>query len=150
MERISFAEIPQEMMRKLMDLENYINKSGLDIKLLELLRLRVAQVNGCAYCIDMHYKELKHTGETDLRLASLMVWEETTYFTDKERAVLHFAEKVTVLNGRPMADKDYAVIKDHFNNDEVVVLTLAVAQINTWTRLMKTFQIEAGNYAVSQ
>jgi len=148
MERISFTEIPQEMMGKLMDLENYINNSGIEIKLLELMRLKVAQINGCAYCVDMHHKELKHLEETDLRLSSLIVWEETNYFTDKEKAVLHFTEKLTKLNGKPVADNDYEVIKNHFANNEIVILTLAIAQINTWTRLMKTFQIEAGNYKV--
>ncbi|MDT0607069.1 carboxymuconolactone decarboxylase family protein [Croceitalea rosinachiae] len=148
MERISFTEIPQEMMGKLIDLENYINNSEININLLELMRLRVAQINGCAYCVDMHYKELNHLGETDLRLSSLIVWEETNYFTNKERAVLHFAEKLTKLNGKPIADNDYEVIKKHFEKKEIVILTLAIGQINTWTRLMKTFQIEAGNYKV--
>ncbi len=148
MERISFTEIPQEMMGKLFDLENYINNSGINMKLLELMRLRVAQINGCAYCVDMHHKELKNLEETDLRLSSLIVWEETNYFTDKERAVLHFTEILTKLNGKPIVDNDYEVIKSHFEKKEIVILTLAIAQINTWTRLMKTFQIEAGNYKV--
>ncbi len=150
MERISFADIPQEMMGKLMDLENYINTSEIEMKLLELMRLRVAQINGCAYCVDMHHKELKHLGETDLRLSSLMVWEETNYFSDKERAVLRFTEALTKLNGKPIADNDYNAVKNRFEKEEIVILTLAVAQINTWTRLMKTFQIEAGNYEVSR
>ncbi|GMN07993.1 carboxymuconolactone decarboxylase family protein [Croceitalea sp. MTPC5] len=148
MERILFTEIPQEIMGKLFDLENYINNSGINMKLLELMRLRVAQINGCAYCVDMHHKELKNLEETDLRLSSLIVWEETNYFTDKERAVLHFTEILTKLNGKPIADNDYEVIKGHFEKKEIVILTLAIAQINTWTRLMKTFQIEAGNYKV--
>ena len=150
MERISFEEIPKEMMGKLIGLENYINNSGIEIKLLELIRLRVAQINGCAYCIDMHHKELKHLEETDLRLSSLAVWEEANYFTNREKAVLHFTEKLTQLNGKPVADKDYEVIKKHFENKKIIILTLAIAQINTWTRLMKTFQIEAGNYKVNR
>ena len=150
MERISFAEIPKEILGKLIDLEDYINNSGIEMKLLELMRLRVAQINGCAYCVDMHYKELKNLEETDLRLSSLMVWEETNYFADEERAVLHFTEVLTKLNGKPIADSDYEVIKKHFEKKEIVILTLAIAQINTWTRLMKTFQIEAGKYKVSQ
>ncbi len=150
MERISFTEIPQEMMGKLIDLENYINNSGIELKLLELMRLRVAQINGCAYCVDMHYKELKSLNEIDLRLSSLMVWEETNYFSNKEKAVLHFTEILTKLNGKPIANNNYEVIKRHFEKKEIVILTLAIAQINTWTRLMKTFQIEPGNYKVSR
>lgn len=150
MERISFTEIPQEMIEKLMNLENYINNSGIEMKLLELMRLKVAQINGCAYCIDMHHKELKHLKETDLRLSLLLTWEETNYFTEKEKAVLNFTEKLTKLNGKPVSDNDYEVIKNHFENKEIVILTLGIAQINTWTRLMKTFRIEAGNYKVNR
>lgn len=150
MERISFTEIPKEMLGKLMDIENYINNSGIDLKLLELMRLRVAQINGCAYCVDMHHKELKHLKETDLRLSSLVVWEETTYFTDKERAVLHFTETLTKLAPKPIKNEDYQVIKNQFKKEEIIILTLAISQINTWTRLMKTFRIEAGNYQVNR
>lgn len=150
MERISFTEIPQEILEKLFDLENHINNSGINLQLLELMRLRVAQINGCAYCVDMHHKELQHLGETNLRLSSVMVWEETNYFTEKEKALLYFAERLTRLNGKPVSDEDYQIIKNHFINKEIVVLTLAIAQINTWTRLMKTFQIEPGNYKVSR
>ncbi|GAA0732772.1 carboxymuconolactone decarboxylase family protein [Aquimarina litoralis] len=150
MERISFTEIPKEMLGKLMDLENYINNSGIDLKLLELMRLRVAQINGCAYCVDMHHKELKHLKETDLRLSSLVVWEETSYFTNKERAALYFTEILTKLAPKPIKEKDYQVIKNQFKKEEIIILTLAISQINTWTRLMKTFQIEAGNYRVNR
>ena len=150
MERISFKEIPQEMMGKLVDLENYINNSEIEMELLELMRLRVAQINGCAYCVDMHHKELKHLGEADLRLSSLLLWQETNYFSDRERAVLYFTEKLTRLNGKPISDRDFKVIADHFESKEIAILTLGIAQINTWTRLMKTFRIAAGNYQVEQ
>lgn len=149
MERISFSEIPQDLMGKLIDLENYINNSGIEMKLLELMRLRVAQINGCAYCVDMHHKELKHLKETDLRLSSLMVWEETNYYTEKEKAVLNFAEKLSKLDGKPITDNDYEVVKKHFEKNEIVILTMGIAQINTWTRLLKTFQIEPGSYKVN-
>ena len=149
MERISFSEIPQEMLKQLMGLEHYINSSGIEIKLLELMRLRVAQLNGCAYCVDMHHKELKHLDETDLRLSSLVVWRETNYFSDKEKAVLNFTEVATKLDGKPILDKDFERLSAFYSKREIVMLTLAVAQINTWTRLMKTFQIEPGHYKVS-
>ena len=92
MERITYSDIPEGMFDQLMQIEDFINKSGLEFPLLELMRLRVAQNNGCAYCVDMHYKELKNAGETELRLSSLCVWEETPYFSEKERAVLHFTD----------------------------------------------------------
>ncbi|ALM19815.1 hypothetical protein AAT17_00345 [Nonlabens sp. MIC269] len=150
MERISFKEIPNNVLEKLIGLENYINNSNLEITLLELMRLRVAQINGCAYCVDMHYKELKNLGETDLRLSTLVVWEETNFFTDKERAVLRFTEVLTTLNGKPISNAQYDDLRSFFINDEIITLTLAIAQINTWTRLMKTFQIEAGKYKVNR
>jgi len=80
MERINYQDIPNGMFDILMKIENFINESSLDFKLLEIVRLRVAQKNGCAYCVDMHHKELKNTNETDLRLSSICVWEETPYF----------------------------------------------------------------------
>lgn len=86
MERISYTDVPQEIFTNLMAIENYLDNSTLDLHLLELLRLRVAQKNGCAYCVDMHHKILKKHNETDLRLSSLCVWEETNYFSEKERA----------------------------------------------------------------
>ncbi|WP_010136494.1 carboxymuconolactone decarboxylase family protein [Ochrovirga pacifica] len=150
MERIGFKEIPREMIGKLMELEQYINNSTIEMQVLELMRLRVAQLNGCAYCIDMHYKELIHLGETNQRLSLLMVWEESRDFTEKEKAVLHFTEKLTKLNGKPIGDEDYKVIEKHFKKKEIAMLTMGIAQINTWTRLMKTFQIEAGNYQVNK
>ncbi len=131
-----------------MDTENYINQTLQDFKLLELMRLRVAQVNSCAYCIDMHFKELKHLEETDLRLSSLSVWKETTYFSEKEKVVLGFAEAITHLS--PIPEAIYSSLTDHFDKSRISVLTLAVSQINTWTRLMKTFKITPGNYRVNR
>ncbi|MFD0993610.1 carboxymuconolactone decarboxylase family protein [Tenacibaculum geojense] len=148
MEQILITDIPQEMMDKLVDLEIYINNIGINMKLLELIRLRVAQINGCAYCIDMHYKILKHLNETDLRLSSLIIWEETTYFTDKEKALLHFTEAVTKLNTKTISNSNYKTMNTYFSKSEIIFITLAITHINTWTRLMRTFKIEAGNYKV--
>ena len=95
MERITFRELPKGMYQQLMTIEDLINESPLDLQLLELLRLRVAQINGCAYCVDMHHKELQSLGESDLRLSGLCVWKETPYFTERERVVLAFTEKLS-------------------------------------------------------
>ena len=97
----------------------------------------------------MHHKELKNAKKTDVRLSSLCVWEETPYFTDKERTVLRFTEVLTRLSGEPIADEIYNLLLDFFSKEEISVLTLAISQINTWTRLMKTFQFTPGNYKVS-
>lgn len=150
MERITYNDIPAGMFEKLMDLEGFINKSTIEIKVLELIRLRVAQLNGCAYCVDMHFKELQHIGETDLRLASLCVWQETPYFSDKERAVLAFAEIVTRISAASISEDIFNSISYHYSKEEIAYLTLAISQINTWTRLMKTFQFTPGNHRVKE
>ena len=148
MERISYADIPEGMFENLRTIEDSLNNSPLDNKLLELIRLRISQKNGCAYCVDMHYKELKHAGETELRLSSLCVWEETPYFSNKERIVLKFAETLTKLSSAPIPEEDYTPLLDFFNKNEICHLTLAITQINTWNRLMKVFQFTPGNYKI--
>ncbi|WP_303317464.1 carboxymuconolactone decarboxylase family protein [Flavivirga abyssicola] len=148
MERISYADIPEGMFENLRVIEDFLNNSPLDNKLMELVKLRVSQKNGCAYCVDMHYKELKHTGETELRLSSLCVWEETPYFSTKERIVLKFAETLTKINRAPIPEDVYTPLLDYFNKNEVCYLTLAITQINTWNRLMKVFLFTPGNYKV--
>jgi AhpD family alkylhydroperoxidase len=149
MERIAFNQIPKGMVEKLMATENYINGSILDFQLLELMRLRVAQINKCAYCIDMHYKELKHIGETELRMATLSIWNETSFFTEKEKAVLLFAESLTKINEENISEELYISLNKLFDTEEVCNLTLAITQINTWTRLVRTFKFTAGNYEVN-
>lgn len=148
MERITYQELPQGMFEKLMIVEEFIHESSLSFQLYEIMRLRVAQINGCAYCTDMHHKELKHLGETDLRLSSLCVWQEASCFTEKERAVLSFSEALTCLREGPLPDRVYDPLLSFFSKKEISLLALAVAQTNTWNRLMKTFRFAPGNYKV--
>ena len=150
MERISYQDIPQGMFEKLMAIEDYINDASIDLKLLELMRLRVAQQNGCAYCVDMHHKELKHLEESDLRMYSLCIWKEAPYYSAKERAVLLYTEALTCINNEPLPDDVYEPLLIFFSKTEICYLTLAIAQINTWTRLMKSFKFTPGNYQVRQ
>ena len=146
MERITYPDIPKGMFENLRTIEDFIDQSPLDPKLLELIKLRTSQENGCAYCVDMHYKELKHLGETELRLSSLCVWEETPYFTEKERAALFFSEAVTKLNRSPLSNQVYNYLLEFFSKEDITYLTLAISQINTWNRLMKVFAFTPGNY----
>ncbi|WP_299095059.1 carboxymuconolactone decarboxylase family protein [uncultured Winogradskyella sp.] len=148
MERISYTDVPQEIFTNLMAIENYLDNSALDLHLLELVRLRVAQKNGCAYCVDMHHKILKKHNETDLRLSSLCVWEETNYFSEKECAVLKFTDVLTRLERQPISDSVFKPLLEHFTKAEIAQLTLAISQINTWTRLMKTFGFAPGKFRV--
>lgn len=146
MERISYTDIPKGMFDLLREVENFIDNGPIDKHLLEIIRTRVSQKNGCAYCVDMHHKLLKHEGETDLRLASLCVWEETPYFSTRERAVLKFADTLTRLERKPISNEVYTPLLDHFTKKEISYLTLAISQINTWNHLMKTFQFTPGNF----
>ena len=150
MERISRNEIPKGMFGVIMQVEDYIHSSVVDLKLLELIRYRASILNGCAYCVDMHHKELKHLGETDLRLSSLCVWEETPYFTQKEIAALRLTDVLTKLSRNPLPEIVFEELIPHFNKEEICYLTLAISQINTWTRLMKSFKFTPGNYQVKE
>lgn len=150
MERISYPEVPSEIFEKLGAIEDYLENSTIGMPLLELLRLRISQINGCAYCVDMHYKELKHTNKTELRLSSLCVWRETPYFSEKESAVLQVAEKLTKLNEESISESDFKTLLKHFSKAEICNLILAISQINTWNRLMIAFQFTPGNYEISQ
>ena len=145
MERITYNDLPEGMFDQLMNVENYINNSFLDMKLLELVRTRVSQKNGCAYCVDMHHKLLKKEGETEVRLASICVWEEAPYFTPKERVVLKYTDVVTKLERSPIPDSVFDPLLEYFTKEEISFITLAIGQINTWTRLMKAFRFTPGN-----
>ncbi len=148
MERISYIDVPDDIFKNLRAIEDTLSASSLDKKLLTMIKLRTSQKNGCAYCVDMHHKELKHLGETDLRMSSLCVWEDTPYFTKKERAVLYFTDALTKLSHSPISEKTYNRLLDFFSKQDICYLTLAVAQSNTWNRLMKTFGFIPGNYEV--
>ncbi len=148
MERISFNDIPKGMFEKLRDLETFIENSGINRKIEFLIKLRVSQINGCAYCVDMHYKELKHLKETELRLYSLNVWRDTHYFSDLERAVLDYAEELTNIKNTPLNEAIYTKLLDFYTREEICFISLIITQINTWNRLMKSFGFTPGNYEV--
>ena len=150
MERITYQDIPNGMFENLRTIEDSITNSTLDRKLIEMIRLRTAQMNGCAYCVDMHYKELKHFGETELRLSSLCVWEETPYFSEKERLVLSFTDTLTKLKSSPISKELFNNLSSLFSKEEICYLTLTISQSNTWNRLMKTFEFTPGNYKISE
>ncbi len=114
------------------------------------MRLRVAQINKCAYCIDMHYKELKDTGETELRMSTLSVWNETSFFTKKEKAVLKFTEALTEISEKDISNEIFDSLSRFFDTEEICNLTFAISQLNTWTRLVRTFKFTAGNYEVKK
>lgn len=150
MERITYQELPTGMFDKLREIEEMLAKTSIEHRLAELMKLRASQLNGCAYCVDMHYKELKHAGEDELRLSSVCVWEETPYFSDQERAVLKYTEALTQITPAPLADEVYNPLLNYFSKQEISYLTLIIAQINTWNRLMKAFRFTPGRYEVAE
>jgi AhpD family alkylhydroperoxidase len=114
--------------------------------LLELIKLRASQINGCAYCLDMHTKDARAMGETEQRLFTLSAWRETPFFTERERAALALTEAVTLVSIDHVPDDVYAQAHAQFNDDELMNLVMAIATINTWNRLAITFRAEPGHY----
>lgn len=148
MERIKFNEFPAGLVDGLFKTEGLIKKSGLDEKMMELIKLRASQINKCAYCIDMHYKDAIHKGETELRLYSLPAWRECPFYSDKEKAVLNFTEVLTNTNLEDVSDEVYMDLEIHFSKAEILTITMAICQINSWNRINKTIRAIPGNYKV--
>ena len=131
-------------------LELYLAKSSIERKLLHLIKYRVSQINGCAYCLDMHSKDLIATGETEQRLFCLDAWRETPFYTDRERAALAWAEAVTLITEGHVPDEVYEETRKHFNEQELIDLTMAVVTINSWNRISISFRTTPGTYQPGQ
>jgi AhpD family alkylhydroperoxidase len=134
----------------MLGLEGYLHHCKLETKLLNLVRLRVSQINGCAYCIDMHSKDLRATGETEQRLYSLDAWRETPFYNEREQTALEWAEAVTHITQGHVPDEVFARAREQFSEPELVDLTLAVVAINGWNRLNIAFRTVPGAYQPGQ
>jgi AhpD family alkylhydroperoxidase len=145
-QRIAFAQTAPDGVKALMALETYVRRSGIEPQLLELIKTRVSQINGCGYCIDMHTKDARAAGETEQRLYLLSVWREAACYSERERAALAWAEAVTVLSGNDVPDALYAQTQNHFSDKELTDLTFAVIAINAWNRLAVPFRNPVGSY----
>jgi len=137
-------------MRSLYSLGAYLAKSPLDQSLLDLVYFRVSQINGCAFCLDMHSKDLRVKGETEQRLYMLDAWRDTPFYTDRERAALAWAEAVTKLTENSVSDEVYIQASEQFSEEELIDLTLAVTTINTYNRINIAFRTTAGGYQPGQ
>lgn len=135
-------------METMTNVQAFIYGSGLDKKLVKLIQMRVSQINSCAYCIDMHYKEAVHAGEDPVRLLSLSAWRDATCYTLKEQAVLAFAEHLTHMPAETHTTHLHDDLLNFFEKPEIAVITLTIAQINSWNRLVRSFGPEAGSYSV--
>jgi AhpD family alkylhydroperoxidase len=142
--------VPKETLEALYGLERAIRKGGLETKLLELVRMRASQINGCAYCLDMHSKDARAEGETEQRLYGLSAWRETPYYSDRERAALEWTEAVTLVSRDQVPDEVYGRTRQHFSEAELATLTLAVVAINGWNRIAIAFRAVPGTYERSQ
>ena len=120
--------------------------SQLEPSLFELVKIRASQINGCAYCLDMHTKDARLRGETEQRIYALNAWRETPFFTDRERAALEWTEAVTRVGDTHVPDEVYQQATAQFNDDELVALTMGVAVINSWNRIAVAFRAPAGSY----
>jgi len=130
----------KEAMEAMLSLEKSISRLGLEPSLLELVKLRASQINGCAYCVDLHTREAREAGETERRLYAVSVWRETPFFTERERAALAWTEALTLIATTHAPDADYAALAAHFNKKEMTDLTLAIVAINGWNRIAVGFR----------
>ena len=144
--RIDFPKAAPGAYMAMRGLEAYVRQSGLEPGLLELVKTRASQLNGCAYCIDMHTKDARAHGETEQRLYALSAWRETPFFSERERAALAWTEAVTLVADAPIDEDDYDDVRDHFDEKSLVDLTLAIVAINGWNRLSIAFATVPGSY----
>ena len=148
MERITFkdAEGVYAALRKGQD---YVDNCGLEKEIIKLIQFRVSQINSCAYCLDMHYKEAMHEGIDAVKLISVSAWREAPYYSPKEQAALAFAEALTHMPAEQHSDSIHEELSRHFSKKEIANLTMAVIQINSWNRLTRSFGSVPGRYKVS-
>ena len=139
--RLNYTQAAPGAYKAMLGLEEYLHKSGLEESLLHLIKLRASQINGCAYCVDMHYREARQKGESEDRLALVAVWREAPVFTARERAALAWTEATTLIAGTGVSDALFAETRKQFRDDELVKLTMAIVAINGWNRLSVAFAI---------
>lgn len=136
----------QDVYKAMLGLGPAFQNSSLEPALLELVKLRASQINGCGYCLDMHTKDARHAGETEQRSYLLSVWREAPIYTERERAALAWTEALTTLENQQVSDEVYKHVGAHFSEDELMRLTLAVVAINGWNRFCIGFNVEPGTY----
>ena len=148
--RIDTFRISPKAFQAMSGLQQYVNESGLEHKLVELVKMRASQINGCAYCLDMHSKDARAAGETEQRLYLLDAWREIDLYSDRERAALEWTEAVTRVSEGHVPDDVFAAARAQFSEQELVDLTMAIVAINGWNRLAVAFRAEAGKYQPGQ
>lgn len=145
-ERLNYAKAFPEGVHAILSVEKAIRTSGLEPSLLELVKIRASQLNGCAFCLDMHTKDARAAGETEQRIYVLPAWEESPFYTPRERAAMAWTEAITNIQQGHAPDALYEEVRKHFSEEELVRLTVAIAQINTWNRIAISFRAQPGIY----
>jgi AhpD family alkylhydroperoxidase len=146
----NYPRLAPAQSRALYQLQQEVDKSGIDGKLLDLIKIRASQVNGCAYCIDMHTIDARALGETEQRIYALNAWAEGSFFDERERAVLAFTESVTRVSETHVPDGVVEALRKLFSDEEIVKLTWAIVTINAWNRLAISFRAQPGHYKPQQ
>jgi AhpD family alkylhydroperoxidase len=144
--RLDYTKAAPDGLKAMLGLEQYVRHSGLEPALLELVKMRASQINGCAFCLDMHSKDARAAGETEQRLYALNAWRETPFYSERERAALEWTEAVTLVSETHVPDETYNSVREHFSEKELVDLTLAIIAINGWNRLAISFRTVPGLY----
>src|SRR5512146_1066143 len=144
--RLDYLKVGRGAYEAMLGLEKYLHQCSLEEGLIHLIKLRASQLNGCAYCIDMHWKDLRAIGENEQRLYGLDAWEESPYYTERERAALAWTEAVTNIQEGHVPDQVYEEARQHFSEKELADLTLAVCAINSWNRLAIAARAVPGKY----
>ncbi|MGH3670657.1 MAG: carboxymuconolactone decarboxylase family protein [Pseudonocardiaceae bacterium] len=150
MQRFSFPDLNPHLYRRMAALNSAVENCGLDHTLLELIKMRSSQINGCAFCLDMHSKDARANGETEQRLYALNAWRETPFYTDRERAALALTEAITLITDGHVSDEVYEQACAVFDEKEVSQIVWAAAVINTWNRLAISARSEPGSYQPGQ
>jgi len=140
--RLDWYKLSPDAFKAMLGLEQALEKSGLEPSLLDLVRLRASQLNGCAYCVNMHANDARKAGETEQRLQCLSVWRETGFFTPRERAALAWTESLTLLSQQGAPQAQFEALREQFTDKELVDLTLAIGTINAWNRFGVGFALQ--------
>jgi AhpD family alkylhydroperoxidase len=144
--RVDYSKYAQDAQKSLYALEQYILTCGLDRHLVHLLKMRASQINGCAFCLDMHSKDARALGETEQRLYALDAWREAPFYSDRERAALEWLESITQISKTHVPDEVFEQVKMQFSEKEIVDLTLVAAMINLWNRIAIPLRSVPGSY----
>jgi AhpD family alkylhydroperoxidase len=145
--RLNYREIAPDAFKAMAGLEQYLRRSSIEPALLHLVKLRASQINGCAYCIDMHSKDARRGGETEQRLYCLSAWRECPFYSDRERAAFEWTEAVTLITDGHVPDDLFERVRQHFSDKELVDLNYVVAAINAWNRIAIPFRVVPENSA---